>query len=41
MYLSLLELGSLVVDVESNKMNVVFLNEKGESKDHFTIVKKH
>ena len=40
MFLSLLELGSLVIDIESKQMDVTFLNEKGESKDHFSIVKK-
>ena len=41
LFLSLLELGSLVIDVQSNQINVVFLIEKGESQDHFTIAKQH
>ena len=32
LFLSLLELGSLVIDVESNQMDVVFRKEKGEPK---------
>ena len=39
MFLSLRELGSLVIDVNGRQMDVVFINDKGEVKDHFSIVK--
>jgi acid phosphatase type 7 len=39
-YLSLNEAGSSVVDVDGLKLDFVFLNEKGEKRDWFTIVKE-
>jgi 3',5'-cyclic AMP phosphodiesterase CpdA len=38
-YLSLNEAGSSVVDVDGLKLDFVFINEKGEKRDWFTIVK--
>lgn len=39
-YLSLNEAGSSVVDVDGLKLDFVFLNDKGEKRDWFTIVKE-
>jgi hypothetical protein len=39
-YLSLNEAGSSVVDIDGLKLDFVFLNEKGEKRDWFTIVKE-
>lgn len=39
MYLSLNNLGSLVVDVETNRMDVKFLRETGAIGDYFTLIK--
>ncbi len=39
MYLSLLELGSVVLDVDGNTLNATFLNSAGAIDDSFTIVK--
>jgi len=39
-YLSLNEAGSSVIDVDGLKLDFVFLNEKGEKRDWFTMVKE-
>ena len=39
-YLSLNEAGSSVVDVDGLKLDFVFLNEKGEKRDWFTLIKE-
>ena len=39
-YLSLNEAGSSVIDVDGLKLEFVFLNDKGEKRDWFTIVKE-
>lgn len=39
-YLSLNEAGSSVIDIDGLKLDFVFLNEKGEKRDWFTIVKE-
>lgn len=39
-YLSLNEAGSTVIDVDGLKLDFVFLNEKGEKRDWFTMVKE-
>lgn len=39
MYFSVLELGTLVVDVSSNRLDARFLRETGVIQDHFTITK--
>ncbi|MDO8542773.1 MAG: metallophosphoesterase family protein [Opitutaceae bacterium] len=39
-YLSLNEAGSSVIDVDGLKLDFVFLNEKGEKRDWFSIVKE-
>ncbi|MEY3609297.1 MAG: hypothetical protein RLZZ447_2085, partial [Verrucomicrobiota bacterium] len=39
MFLSLYRLGSLVLDVDGNRLDAAFLTEKGERLDHFTILK--
>jgi hypothetical protein len=39
-FLSLNEAGSSVVDVDGLKLEFTFLNEKGEKRDWFTIVKQ-
>ncbi|MDF1810391.1 MAG: metallophosphoesterase family protein [Phycisphaerales bacterium] len=39
MFSSLLELGSMVIDVEGNRLDAVFLDNKGEVADSFTIIK--
>ena len=39
-YLSLNEAGSSVIDVDGLKLDLVFLNDKGEKRDWFTIVKE-
>jgi hypothetical protein len=38
-FVSLNELGSLVVDVVSNRLDARFLTDKGETTDHFTLLK--
>jgi hypothetical protein len=40
MFLSLRELGSVVIDVASNKMKVKFLNHHAKTKDYFMILKR-
>jgi predicted phosphodiesterase len=40
MWLSLNEVGSMVIDVEGEKLATLFLNEKGTVRDRFEIVKK-
>jgi len=40
MFISLNEAGSVVVDVDDLKLDFTFLNEKGEKRDWFTIVKQ-
>jgi len=39
-YLSLNEAGSSVIDVDGAKLEFTFLNDKGEKRDWFTIVKE-
>jgi hypothetical protein len=39
MFLSLPRLGSLVVDVDGNKLDATFINENGERLDYFSIIK--
>lgn len=39
MFISLLQLGSLILDINGNIMNAQFLNSNGQISDHFTIVK--
>jgi hypothetical protein len=39
MFLSLPRLGSLVLDVDGNKLDATFLSETGERLDYFTIIK--
>ncbi len=39
MYAHILELGSLVIDVHSNRLDALFLRETGEIEDRFTIIK--
>ena len=39
MFLSLPRLGSLVIDVDGNKLDATFLSETGERLDYFTIIK--
>jgi len=39
MYLSLNALGSCAVDVDGNRMDVTFINDRGGVADHFSIVK--
>jgi hypothetical protein len=39
-YLSLNEAGSSVIDIDGLRMDVTFLNDKGEKRDWFTIVKE-
>ena len=39
-YLAINEAGSTVVDITGLKLDVVFLNDKGEKRDWFTIVKE-
>ena len=39
-YLAINEAGSTVVDIDGLKLDVVFLNDKGEKRDWFTIVKE-
>jgi hypothetical protein len=39
MLLSLYRLGSLVLDVEGNRLDAAFFTEKGERLDHFPILK--
>ncbi len=39
MYISLLELGSMVLDVAGNRLEAKFLDEAGTVRDHFTIIK--
>jgi hypothetical protein len=39
MYLSLNELGSMVLDVDGNTLNAKFLNSSGTTRDYFTLVK--
>jgi acid phosphatase type 7 len=39
-YLSLNEAGSSVIDIDGLKLDFVFLNDKGEKRDWFTIVKE-
>lgn len=39
MFLSLARLGSMVIDVDGNRLDAVFLSEKGERLDYFTMLK--
>jgi len=39
MHISLLELGSMVLDVTDNQLDAVFINNVGAISDHFTIIK--
>ena len=39
MFVSLASLGSLVLDVDENRLDARFLDETGRSRDHFTLVK--
>ncbi|MEW6159229.1 MAG: metallophosphoesterase family protein [Verrucomicrobiota bacterium] len=39
MFISLNELGSLILDVNSNRLDAVFLDYKGSRRDYFTIIK--
>lgn len=39
MYISMNELGSLVIDVNGNRLDLVFLRETGVAADHFTMIK--
>ena len=39
MVVSLYRLGSLVVDIEGNRLDATFLSEKGERLDYFTLIK--
>ena len=39
MFLSLPRLGSLVLDVDGNKLDATFISETGERLDHFTMIK--
>jgi hypothetical protein len=39
MYISLLEFGSMVLDVSGNRLEAKFLDETGTVRDHFTIIK--
>jgi hypothetical protein len=39
MYLSLNKLGSLVLDIDGNELNAVFLGAQGQKRDYFTIRK--
>jgi len=39
MYISLAKLGSMVLDVDGNRLDATFLSEKGERLDYFSIVK--
>jgi hypothetical protein len=39
MFISLYRLGSMVLDVDGNRLDATFLSEKGERLDYFTIVK--
>jgi hypothetical protein len=39
MFISLLQRGSMVIDVSGNRMDVKFLRETGAIDDHFTIIK--
>jgi hypothetical protein len=39
MFLSLNELGSLVLDIEGNRLDAKFLDQKAHRRDHFTIRK--
>lgn len=40
MFISLNEVGSVVVDVDGLKLDLVFLNDKGEKRDWFSLVKE-
>ena len=39
MYLTLLEMGSMVLDINGNRLDAKFLRETGAIEDHFTIIK--
>jgi len=39
MFISLYRLGSMVLDVDGNRLDATFLTETGEKLDHFTIIK--
>ncbi len=39
-YISLNELGSVVIDVESNRLDALFLNSTGATRDHYTLLKR-
>jgi acid phosphatase type 7 len=40
MFVSLNEIGSVVLDIDGLKLDLIFLNEKGEQRDWFSIVKQ-
>ena len=39
MYITLLQMGSMVIDINSNRLDARFLRETGSIDDHFTIIK--
>jgi acid phosphatase type 7 len=39
MYVTLLEMGSMILDINGNRMDARFLRETGATEDHFTIIK--
>jgi hypothetical protein len=39
MFFTMLQLGSLVIDVDGNRLDATFLRETGETPDHFTLIK--
>jgi len=39
-YISLNELGPLIIDVNSNHLDAMFLGVNGAARDHFTVVKR-
>ncbi len=39
MQVSVLEMGSLVIDVNNNRLDALFLRDTGEVRDHFSIIK--
>jgi len=36
---TVVELGSVVIDINGNRLDAKFVNDKGEIKDYFTILK--
>jgi hypothetical protein len=39
MFLSLNELGSLVLDIDGQRLDATFLDQRGRRRDHFTMRK--